>query len=94
MKAGMAAGIGLMMLSGCANLSEDSSAVLRSAAVAQVEAFEAAGLDVVSLTVEQKALALSSCAMATALLTVWNPAVESASPRVTAWCAELVEAAG
>jgi len=87
------AGAAALALSACSGWapSADRSAILRTAAIEQIAALNAAGIDPVQLSPERQALAASSCAMATTLMTVYRGDIPDAPDMVRDYCAVLLK---
>lgn len=71
---------------------EGSSAVLRDAAIANIEALNAAGVDPLEMTPRQMAIASAGCALATTVVTVYDATVPDAPEAVRDFCVAFLKA--
>jgi len=72
--------------------SADKTALLRQSAIDQIAALEASGVNYVELSPERRARISAACAIATTVVTVWNPSVPDAPSTVENTCAVIMRA--
>jgi hypothetical protein len=86
-----------ILLAGCAGVTSpefhQGSQAVRAEFERQVEQWNAAGLDPIQLTFEQRMYALLGCGTLSSLSTVINPTAPTLSEGAAAWCATLAKAA-
>lgn len=80
-----------VVLSGCAFSSNEAIGVFRAAAIAQVEALNAAGVDPLKLDPKSLVIATSSCNTIAAVVTMTDPGIPEASPSALDYCADLAK---
>ena len=82
-----------LALAGCASIEPTRVDTLKRLAIAQIEAFNKAGVDPVQLDGTALLTLQSFCALVPALTTVTRPDAPEASPEVLAACEAILKAA-
>jgi len=79
---------------GACSLSSEQVNAMRDAAIANIEAWNAAGVDPLQASPELVAAMLATCTTATAILTVVDPTLAELGDDGAAFCAVVAKAAG
>lgn len=77
-----------LFVAACSN-GADGSAVLRQAAIQYIEALRLNNVDIGTLNEGEKALLLANCSLASAVVTVYRPDVQTAPSEITQFCADV-----